>query len=244
MNADPTASILTWNVERKHPLRSPLGVAALEYVFGRDPDVLVLTESSTELPPRGGHVLPSASSTEHGYRADERKVVLWSKNPWTDTGSMLLPGAADDRAVWGTTATPVGPLRVLGLCIPWHMAATRYGEPKRKAWEAHLEFLGLLEEFLRRSPAFDVIAGDFNQLRPRTWGSKLAAERLDQVLQGYTIATEAPLDGCERDAGVDHIALGPAVCSLASFGWPNKIGDQRFSDHEGAGVVLTRADTA
>ena len=134
----------------------------------------------------------------------------------------------------------MGLLRVLGFCIPWHMAGTRYAEPKRKQWEVHIEFLDALGIALRTMPAFDVIAGDFNQLLPRTWGSKLAEQKLLEVLTGYTIATEAPLTGCERASGVDHIAVGSRLQSVHKFDWPHKIGEQRFSDHEGAGVVLAR----
>lgn len=236
----PTVRILTWNVERKHPVRSPLGVAALDYVFTKEPDVLVLTESSADTSPLGGHVLAGPASDERGYRPDERKVVLWSRAPWRDTGTMSLDGAPADTAVWGITHTPLGPLRVLGLCIPWHMAATRDVEPKRKQWEVHIEFLDALGIALRGMPAFDVIAGDFNQLRPRTWGSKLAEQKLLEVLAGYVIATDGPLTGCERSAGVDHIAVGARFQSVHKFGWPHKVGEQRFSDHEGAGVVLAR----
>lgn len=235
-----TARILTWNIERKHPVRSPIGSAALDHLFALDPDVAILTEASADLPASGGHVLAGAPSEETWYRADERKVVLWSRSPWRDTECLVVDGRPDDRAVWGTTETPLGPLRVMGICVPWHMAGTRYVEPKREAWEVHIEFLDQLLATLGRQAPFDVIAGDFNQFRPRTRGSKRAEGKLLQALRGYTIVTEAPLAGCERDEGVDHIALARELMAVETFGWPATVGGQRLSDHEGAGALVAR----
>jgi hypothetical protein len=147
-------------------------------------------------------------------------------------------------AVAGATITPIGPLRVLGVCIPWHLSGTRFVEPKQKVWAQHHEFLDALEAALLQGAQFDVIAGDFNQLRPRRWGPLHAERRLHEALHGYRIVTEGPLPGCEREAGVDHVALRSGLRATEVFGWPHKIGDRRFSDHEGAGAVLVRADNA
>ena len=88
------------------------------------------------------------------------------------------------------------------------------------------------------------MAGDFNQLRPRAWCSKVAEQKLLEALDGFTIGTEEPLAGCMRAGGVDHVAIAPNLVAHGSFGWPNKVGEHRFSDHEGAGAVLARRSTA
>ena len=54
------------------------------------------------------------------------------------------------------------------------------------------------------------------------------------------IVTEAPLAGCERDEGVDHIALARELMAVETFGWPATVGGQRLSDHEGAGALVAR----
>jgi hypothetical protein len=128
----------------------------------------------------------------------------------------------------------------MGVCMPWHMQDTRYAEPVRKPWEVHLEFLDVLAAALKDMPPFDVIAGDYNQLRPREQGSRPAQKRIERTLAGYAIVTNGPLEGCERTAGVDHIAIGPDLQRIEAFGWPAKVDEQRFSDHEGAGVVIAR----
>jgi endonuclease/exonuclease/phosphatase family metal-dependent hydrolase len=161
---------------------------------------------------------------------------------WGEVEELRLPGLPSGRAVSGSTETPVGILRVLGVCIPWHMAGARYADPKRKQWDVHIEFLEALAVVLKQNPGFDVVAGDFNQMRPRAWGSKVAEQKLLEALAGFTIATEAPLSGCLHAGGVDHIAIASDFEAIESFGWPNKVGDQRFSDHEGAGIVVALKD--
>jgi hypothetical protein len=229
--------LLTWNLERKRPT-APLGAAALDHLFSFAPDVAVLTEASAEMPVRGGHLLCASALRGEMWRADERKVVLWSRWPWEPIGDAAPCGA--DRAVAGVTCTPIGPLCVLGVCIPWHLSGTRFTEPAQKAWSQHHDFLDALESVLAGGATFDVIAGDYNQLRPRRWGPLHAEARLLEVLSGFTIETEGQLPGCERPAGIDHIAAGPNVRAIHKFGWPHKVDGVRFSDHEGAGVDLVR----
>ena len=48
--------ILTWNLERKKPT-TPTWTAAVEKLFGQDPDIMVLTEARTTFPLRGGHIV-------------------------------------------------------------------------------------------------------------------------------------------------------------------------------------------
>lgn len=234
--------VLTWNMERKKPT-TPLGSAALDHLFTYEPHVAVLTEASNLMPLRGGHLLEASSLDPAMWREDERKVVLWSRKPWQPIPEVAVCCRAD-RAIAGVTDTPLGPLRVLGVCIPWHLAGTRYQEPKRKAWEEHYEFLDQLEVLLDGGTPFHIIAGDFNQLRPRSWGPVHAEKRLLEVLRNYTVVTEGPLRGCLRGAGVDHIAVAPQLTAVDAYGWANVIDGRRFSDHEGAGVDLVRGGVA
>jgi len=88
------------------------------------------------------------------------------------------------------------------------------------------------------------VAGDFNHLRPCTWGSEVAEQKLLETLDGFTTAAEAPLAGWMRARGVGYVAVASNLVAHGSFGWPNKVGEHRFSDHEGAGVVLARRSTA
>ena len=230
--------VLTWNMERKKPT-TPLGAAALDHLFAYEPHLAVLTEASSAMPLRGGHLLDAARLDPGMWRADERKVALWAREPWQPLPEVAAYCGAD-RAVAGVTETPIGTLRVLGVCIPWHLAGTRYQEPKRKAWEEHHEFLDRLERLLDGGTPFDIIAGDFNQLRPRRWGPLHAEKRLLEVFRNYTLVTEGPLRHCVRSAGVDHIAVAANLTAIDAFGWPNVIEGRRFSDHEGAGAVLAR----
>ena len=76
---------------------------------------------------------------EKGRRrvAGRRKVLVWSKRPWSavDMGiSGALPGG---RLVAGITLTALGPLTVVGVCVPWRDAHVRSGGRERSQWQEH-----------------------------------------------------------------------------------------------------------
>ena len=151
--------IATWNLERKKPT-SPNGAAAVDHLRSLDPDVMVLTEARRSFPDAGGHMVWSRSWGSD----DELKVLMWSAASWTDVddfGSADLPAA---RFVAGTTETPIGPVRVMGVCISWHMANVRHGDRNRRSWEDHITYCGALRRLIEaRDPSLPlIVAGDYN----------------------------------------------------------------------------------
>lgn len=128
------ARVLTWNLERRKPESGP-GAAALEFLFDLNPDVMVLTEARTTMPARGSHVLWCEPPLGSWMGSDERKVLMWSKQPWVEVDRVGVSGLDNTRFVSAVTDTPVGPLRVVGVCVPWHMAGVQYVEDeKRSPW--------------------------------------------------------------------------------------------------------------
>ena len=86
-----TARVLTWNLERTQPLQGR-GAEAVDRLFSMAPDVMVLTESRTTFPERGGHVLWSKPPRTRRHDADERTVLAWSRHPFTDIDRVGAPG--------------------------------------------------------------------------------------------------------------------------------------------------------
>ena len=150
----------------------------------------------------------------------------------------MLPGGF----VAATTETKLGPIRFIGLCIPWHMMKTA-DESKAKPWKHHIEFCEILGELLDRRDRTlpHVLAGDFNQTVPRiAYGNHAAATALEEALDDFEVVTQGTIPGCERP-GIDHIAIDAHMHADSVYGWPNDDGGIRMSDHDAAVAELSRA---
>lgn len=233
--------VATWNLERKKPT-SPRGSEAIDYLYSRSADVLVVTETRTSLPTHAGHLLVAEPPVGDRFDEDERKIVLWSANPLTPVtfDSPIDP----TRFVAARTETPVGTVLVLAVCITWHMAEVTYHHGvKRRPWELHMNYLEHLGEILKAIDEPAIVAGDFNQRTPRKKGGNHAASQaLDRTFENITIATAGTVPGCVKP-GIDHIAASRHLHAVNVEGWVNDVTGNRLSDHDGALVdlVQTRA---
>lgn len=236
------ARILTWNVERKKPT-APTGRAGVDLLHRLAPDVMIITEARTTFPARGGHVVTGRPMPYAHLDHDERRVVMWSACPWEDVddfGDAALPVG---RLVSARTETPIGPLRIVGVCIPWHMSNVSVGDRNRRPWEDHLRYLELLPSILERYSEPLVVAGDFNQRIPRTSGRRDVAVALATCFDGVEIVTAGAVPGVDRPL-IDHIALGPGLECEAVRAWPNDDGGVRMSDHDGVLAEVTAREFA
>ncbi len=168
--------IAAWNSEWAPP-RSRRGRAIAAHLEELGGDLICLTEGKADLLPRDGHVIDS--DPDYGYPIEEgrRKVLLWSRTPWREVDRVGDPALPSGRFVSGIADTPIGPIRALGMCIPWSMAHVTSGRRDRSPWEDHLAYLGGLRQILAmssREPAI-VVAGDFNQRIPAQRGRPLPA---------------------------------------------------------------------
>ena len=166
MTGPPMCRLATWNVEWATPgTRRGDRVAAVLLDLA---DVMVVTESTLGvLPP--GHVV--AGGDDWGYRVDDptrRKVALWSRWPWRDVDPVGHPDLPPGRFVAGSTDTPIGEVRVVGVCVPWAGAHVSTGRRDRRQWEDHERYLRALPEVLAGQPRPLVVAGDLNQRLPRS----------------------------------------------------------------------------
>ncbi len=234
-----TTRLLTWNLERKKA-NNPRGAEALDYVFGLDADVMVLTEARTSMPLRGGYAIWCEPPSGSHFGEEERKVLMWSKEPWSSIDRVGIDGLDDTRFISAMTQTPIGELRVVGICIPWHMAEVTYptGE-KRKPWEMHLRYLEVFEALVASLDGPTVIAGDFNQQIPRiAYGRKDAAAALIRTFVSVDVITAGHIVGT-RGPGIDHIAISGQLTAMRVWGWANDVNGNRLSDHDGAVCELS-----
>lgn len=234
--------IVAWNVERKRP-SSPTGSAGVRRIASESPDVVVLTEARLgHLADLGGHEAASQQPVGDRFAADERKIVIWSREPWRDVDSIGDADLPHGRFVAGTTSTPLGDVRVIGVCIPWHMCDVNVGSRDRSPWEQHLRWLELFEPLIADPELPVVIAGDFNQRVPgRKGGRRDIAELLARVFTSYPIVTAGVPDGLNRQ-GIDHIAVDQRLEAALVRGWAHDDGGTRMSDHDAVVAELRLRD--
>ena len=227
-----TLKLVNWNVDWATPRSREW---KLDGILGRisshNPDAICLTETDIGLLSKDqGIVYPQIDRvSERQGRKNRRKVLLWSKKPWSQIDYVghgsLLPG----RFVSGVTETSLGEVTIVGICIPYGMSRVRDSEVKRAPWQDHEEYMdtlkGVLDEIHKRASGERMIVmGDFNQKIGQ--GSR-APLRLRSMLKsvfppGMSIVTEE-LEFREK-RGLDHIALSQDL-AVESLGAISNIAD-------------------
>ena len=229
----PALRIGTWNTQWAKP-GTARGCRVANALAAPGCDILCVTEGYAAILPEGGHVIDAGP--DWGYRAPEgrRKVLLWSKRPWSDVdpvGSDAPPGG---RLVAGTTETGLGPLSVVGVCIPWRDAHVRSGRKDRGAWQDHESWLaGFAALRYGRAGKRTVVLGDFNQRIPRSGQPKRIYSALRAAFAGLAFATGGELAGTPAMA-IDHIAHTPDLALADDIRtWPKLSARTALSDHIG-----------
>jgi len=191
-------NVATFNCEWRRTASPDAGLIR-ERIFASGADVVCLTETHHDFLRGDGHTIESAPFEQGPNAASRRKVLLWSRSPWTMVDAEGPAGIPEARYIAGTTRTPVGEMRFIGVCIPYSFAGVRYGVPKRSPWELHLAYLDALDRALPATPARTVILGDFNPRVPQRYQPKRAFDALERVLlQRFIIATSDELQPVQR----------------------------------------------
>lgn len=205
--------------------------------------VACVTEGFAALLPNHGDLM--LANPDYGYplRHHRRKVMLWSRLPWRDVDLVGDPALPPGRFVAGTTETPIGDVRFIGVCIPWRDAHVRTGRRDRKPWADHLSYLrhlrSVLDRYTDERPT--VILGDFNQRVPRVRQPTEVYAALMATMHGLTFATAGPIDGAPTSS-IDHVAFTPDLIAKAvRYLSPNDVAEEVMSDHFGLEVRLNRA---
>ena len=234
-------SATTWNTEWATP-SSDRGRRISSILQAAGADIAVVTEGVRELLPATGSVVDAGDNWGYGPQHSRRKVIVWSRYP------LRLDVAGDSGALRGrlavaTATTPNGPVRVVGVCIPWRDAHVSTGRGDAAPWSEHMDYLdrfeGLLAELDDGMPT--VIAGDFNQRIPRVRQPIRVADRLNDVLADWTIHTAGALPNGPH---IDHIATNRRLVLESARDWPASDHLGRLSDHAGVACRLGYAETA
>ncbi len=235
---DRTLRICVWNLQWATP-RSR-GPEVRKQLEGLGADILVVTEGCAADLPSGGHVV--TSSQDYGYRLvrGRRKVLLWSSQPWEDVDALGAAALPPGRFVAATTSTPIGDVRVLGVCIPWKDAHVSTGQRNRSPWQDHLTYLeGLRAIVAQQAASALVVAGDFNQRVPRQRQPTEVFQALERALEPRLhIATSGTVAGTDARL-IDHLAHSEPLAALSVRAWSRYDENGRqLSDHDGVCVHL------
>ena len=216
----------TWNVQWATPgsKKAPL---LTEILAAPDCDILAVTEGDAGILPKGGHVIDAG--TDWGYPLPKaspgrRKVLLWSRRPWTPVFDALQDALPGGRLVAGVTEAPVGKVTVVGVCIPWGGAHVDSGRRDRVRWQDHLDWLSGFERLSYARPRRrTIILGDFNQRSPR--GGKLHSA-LQRAFAHFQISTSGFMAEASRLG-----ANGVELQEVALTDTPPAKGMPRLIDH-------------
>ncbi|MFN8375568.1 MAG: endonuclease/exonuclease/phosphatase family protein, partial [Anaerolineae bacterium] len=174
-------TIGVWNTEWRKPT-SEAGKLIRQQLVEIQADILCICEGFEGLLPDDGYIVTSEADYGYPIKPGRRKVLLWSRNPWTEVdyiGSVSLP---EGRFIRGKTLTLLGETTILGVCIPWADAHVSTGKRNRKKWEDHLTYLtGLAELLSTMSMRRLLVVGDFNQTMPQQRLPNIVSVRLQQV---------------------------------------------------------------
>jgi endonuclease/exonuclease/phosphatase family metal-dependent hydrolase len=235
--------VLTWNFERKPPASWQAGIM-VDRIAALQPDIVCLTEAyDRSLEALGGSALSTEGVVWSASRPGERKVVLWSRRPWLAVDEVDEAATSAGACLSVLADTESGPVRVIGVCLPYHFASPVGLSPKARPWAQQIRFLEGLGIVLRsfRDSYPTIVLGDYNQYLPRIWGSKAASAALHEAFDGFLFPTSGFAH--EGRAAIDHIAHTPDLsssdrCALSPFTTDRR----RLSDHFGVSLDITREE--
>jgi len=240
-----SVTVVNWNVEWATPRSWSRRDEILSRIEREAPDIVCLTETDIGLlAGMGGHVIHSRPDGVKGI-GNLRKVLLWSREPWEQVDDLGIDSLPPGRFVSGATRTPFGEVTVLGVCIPYRDARTRWTNDgvRRTLWEDHRQYLADLPKLLAGASSQRVIVvGDFNQQVGQNGyaPAKIRAAMRAAFPCRITIATAAL--GFDGRRVIDHVALSEDLAAQ-SLRLISRFYDRRaLSDHHGVVAELSACE--
>jgi endonuclease/exonuclease/phosphatase family metal-dependent hydrolase len=239
---DTALSLTLWNTNWAHesPRRARYFQAQWAHFAS---DVLAITEGGASLLPVEGHAIAAAPDYGYAHAGERRKVLLWSRYAWSEVDNGSPAGMPPGRLVLGRTDSPLGPVRVVSVCIPWRDAHVSTGRRDRQPWAEHLAYLAALGTLLRALPR-DLpllVVGDFNQRLPRHRQPAAVHQALRDALgPDLRVVTAGTIAGADA-LSIDHLACSQELSCTAVTGIRPRDDEGRImSDHFGLRLVLRR----
>ncbi len=244
-----TLRIATWNVERPRDgwkIR-PAQHRRMDQV---DADVWILTETRTSFSPGPGY--HGLHTPPHPQRdvltGDERYVGIWSRWPLTPVEEIFPDGRG---AITARCETPLGPLLIQGVVLPW--ANDRGSDGTATMWQEHARAIERRaadwQELRRHHPRVPlVVAGDLNQSRDGSswYGTRAVRDALTAALEAGELreltAQDVVTTGhLQCHHLVDHVCVSRWLEVDAELRCWEQVDDRgiRLSDHPTVAVDLT-----
>ncbi|WP_439626510.1 endonuclease/exonuclease/phosphatase family protein [Shinella sp.] len=235
---DISMRISCWNVEW-HRRTSWAGEQIIERLLADDPEIVCCPESYTDFLGTGWHGIFSQPDYGYPIKPGRRKVAIWSRRPWRevdDFGSAELPSG---RYVEGVTDTSLGPVQVVGVCVPWERAHVTTGNRNRAPWEDHVAYLRGFKRIQGTANSSHpvMIIGDLNQRIPRRRSSERVFDELEDALAGFDIWTQGAVPGLEYQP-VCHIVGSRHFRATVRQGYRRQSLGRPLSDHDGISVAI------
>ncbi|MCR9177430.1 MAG: endonuclease/exonuclease/phosphatase family protein [Alphaproteobacteria bacterium] len=226
--------IACWNIAWKRPSTSA-AATMIGQLLAHKPEVICIAEGHTDSLPKTWH--PITSHPDYGYPQQDgrHKVALWSREPCLEVDELGSPDMPGGRFICGITLTSLGPLRVMGVCVPWSHAHVTSGRCDRKQWQEHNAYLVALRIVLAEIDYSvpTILVGDVNQRVPRTRAPKTSYDLLLNALSPtMTIWTSGQVPGLDRQT-VCHIGGTNMLSPRQIIGLSRFHGDKELSDHDG-----------
>ncbi len=245
-----TLSLINWNVQRasarpRKNIWQRDGI--LNGINAHCPDIVCLTEADIRMLSKDGcTIYPQIDrASERQKLKNQRKVLLWSREPWKEVDCVghdsLLPG----RFISGVTETSLGEVTVAGVCIPWDKSPGIKGSGVKR-WEHHSQYLDILKGVLYKvleqaSGKRLIVMGDWNQVIGPGKGLH-APDDLRQKLwhifpPSMSIVTSTLV--FRGRGSIDHIALSEDLTANALSVIDNITEDGKcLSDHFGIAATV------
>ncbi len=235
----PSLRIATWNIQWKTSV-SRAGQLMRERLLELGPEILCITEGYCDFLGGEGHLIEAEPDYGCPLVTGRRKVMLWSRQPWSNVDRIGHPEMPSGRFVSGVTESSLGAITVVGVCIPWRDAHVSSGRRDRRPWQDHVVYLNGLERYLKGARERTIVIGDYNQKIPRTHAPHQVHAALTHCLgEHLSAATGGPLLPDGRTV-IDHIAhtldLRPSDLITLSNLAP---GGETLSDHLGVTASLS-----
>ncbi len=224
--------IVIWNTEWANP-NSNREQIIKEIIRKISPDIICITEGYLESWQDYGYVI--SSNEDYGYKITKgrRKVILISKEPWSnieELGDISMPSG---RFISGTTQN----IDIVGVCIPWKDAHVNTGKKDKQAWEDHIDYLNGLKKVLSIKEKKTFVMGDFNQRIPKKYSRQDVYDLMLDTFKDFNIETTGRIQQIDK-LSIDHFCSKNSKKCLSIESISNYQNNVRLSDHFGLNISI------
>lgn len=223
--------LLTWNIQWNKSSASK-AKKIKEIIKSFNPDVVCLTECYDDFFDYG-HTACSQESYGYPIKQGRRKVLLWSKEFFSDTDEIGNSEFPSGRFIKATTRIQSHEFDIIGVCVPWRAAHVTTGRKDRQPWEDHITYLKALEEYLLnkvKKPTF--LIGDFNQTLEKTVQHHLAYKQFVNTIKHFSPNPNG-IQSVGQFRQIDHIFCSKSISIQRIQNIPAIQDGLCLSDHHG-----------